>query len=176
MSIKAILLLSLACVSCSSVEQIQKNSNSIRSIAQDSKENFEKIYEASISTPPRISEISERSHQGISQQTKIIAKTEGIIEATSGVKDAVPWWANTIELIMIASAVIGLIVLLWYTGIGTLLRKLVGYVPESKKQEAKLLDEALNGNTSLRETVAFLRAKDPILDTAFQKRKNDAKL
>jgi hypothetical protein len=158
--------------SCSSVEQIQRNSNTIRSLAQDSKQNFEKIYEAAIAVPVRLEEIKNRSYQGISEQTEIIAKTEGIIEATSGVVDTVPWWANMIEVSMVAIAIIGVVVLLWYTGLGTLLRKLIGFVPEAKKQEAKLLDEALSGDTSLRETIAFLRAKDPVLDTAFQRRKS----
>lgn len=166
------IFLSLCMFSCSSVETIQRNSNSIRSIAQDSKQNFEKIYEAAVSVPPRIKEIQNRSHQGISEQAKIIAKTEGIIEATSGVADTTPWWAKMVEISMIAAAILGVVALLWYTGIGTLIRKLVGFVPEAKKQEAKLLDEALRGDTSLRETVAFLRAKDPLLDTAFQRRKN----
>lgn len=176
MLIRTTLLLSLACASCSSVEQIQRNSNTIRSLAQDSKENFEKIHEAASSNPPRLDEIKERSNKGISQQTSIIEKTEGIIEATSGVKDTVPWWANMIEISMVALSTLGIVVLLWYTGLGTLIRKLIGFIPESTKQEAKLLDETLNGNTSLRETIAFLRAKDPMLDAEFQRRKKDAKL
>lgn len=77
---------------------------------------------------------------------------------------------------MVALSILGITVLLWYTGLGTLIKKLIGFVPEAKKQEAKLLDETLQGNTSLRETIAFLRAKDPMLDTAFQRRKEDAKL
>lgn len=172
---RTIYLLSFACLSCSSVEQIQKNSNSIRSLAQESKENFEKINEDLSAIPPRIESAKKRSDKGVSQQTAIIEKTEGIIEATSGVNDVVPWWARTLEIGLIAVAIIGSLVFLWYSGLGNLFRKLIGYVPEAKKQEAKLLDETLSGNTSLRETVAFLRAKDPALDAAFRKRK-DAKL
>ena len=52
------------------------------------------------------------------------------------------------------------------------MQKLVGYIPEAKKQEAKLLDETLNGQTNIRETIAFLRAKDPMLDAEFKRRKN----
>lgn len=164
--------LSLAMLGCSSVEQIQKNSNEIRSLAQESKQLFEKIHEAATVYPPRIHEITQRSNQGISKQTAIIAETEGIIEATSGVVDTVPWWAHTIEVSMIALGILGVAGLLWYTGVGSLIRKLIGFVPEAKQQEAKLLDETLSGNTSLRETIAFLRAKDPDLDSAFKKRKN----
>ena len=171
MWIKSIVL-SFLLIGCSSVEQIQKNSNSIGSLAQDSKINFEKIHEAASAAQPRISEIKERSNQGISEQTKIIEKTQRIIEATSGVADTTPWWAKTLEVSMVALSILGIVLLLWYTGIGSLVSKLIGYVPEAKKQEAKLLDEALKGDTSLRETVAFLRAKDSALDTAFKRRKN----
>jgi methyl-accepting chemotaxis protein len=108
------------------VEKIQKTSNSIRSLAQDSKQNFEKINEAAAANPPRLSEITERSNQGISEQAEIIEKTEGIIEATSGVVDTVPWWANTVEIVMIAAIVLGIIGLLWYSGLGTLLHGLIG--------------------------------------------------
>lgn len=173
MLIRTILLISfLALISCSSVEKIQKSSNSIRSLAQDSKNNFEKINEAATAILPRLSEIQERSNQGILEQTDIIEKTERIIEATSGVVDTVPWWANTIQIVMIAISILGVVVLLWYSGLGRLMQKLVGYIPEAKKQEAKLLDETLNGQTNIRETIAFLRAKDPMLDAEFKRRKN----
>lgn len=179
MSIKKIFLLSLLfCLcSCSAVEKIQHSSNQVRALAQDSKLNFEKIHEAASAEPPRIEEIQERSNQGISEQTEIITKTEGIITATSKVIDVIPWWVNLIEIVAIAVGVIVTVGFMWYAGLGTLLRKLIGFVPESKNQEAKMLDEAIKGDkTSLREVVALLRAKDADLDRAFKKRKKNAKL
>lgn len=165
--------------SCSAVEKIQRNSNDITTHAQESKAHFEGIISAASAVPPRLEEISKRSNQGILEQTAIIEKAQGVIEATSGVKDIVPWWANTIEIVMVSLAIIAILVILWYTGLGTVIRKVLGFIPEAKKDQAKLLDEALNGETDIREAIAFMRAKDPMLDSAFKKRKestSDAQL
>jgi predicted PurR-regulated permease PerM len=171
-----IIVCSVCVLGCSAVEKIQNNSNSIRSIALDSKQNFEKIHEAAVAEPPRIEEIKERSDQGISQQTAIIENAEGIIQVTPKVEDVIPWWVNFIEIVLIALAVLAGSFMLWQSGVGLLVRKMIGYVPEAKHQEAKLLDEALNDRSSMREVVAFLRAKDSDLDKAFKKRKKNAKL
>lgn len=168
--------ISLTLVGCSAVEKIQNNSNSIRTLALDSKENFEKINEAATAEPPRVEEIKERSNQGISEQTEIIAKAEGIIEVTPRVEDVIPWWANFLQILVIGITTLAVIVFLWYSGVGVVIRRLIGFIPEAKRQEAKMLDEAIQGTTSLREAVAFIRAKDPELDTAFKKRKKNAKL
>lgn len=168
--ISSLILLS----SCSAVAKIQKNSNDIRSIAQESKENFEKINEAATVQPPRIPEIQERSHQGISQQAQIIEKTETVIETTAKVEDKIPWWVDTIEIVLISLSILGVILFLWYSGVGLFIQKLVGYVPSAKRNEAKLLAEALDSkeDTTFREAVAYLRAKDPLLDAAFRKRRD----
>ena len=175
MLIKTLKILSCCfLISCSAVEKIQRNTNDIRTIAEESKQNFEKINDAAITEPPRIEEIKERSNQGISQQTQIIEKSQVVIEATSQVKDIVPWWANTIEIIFISLSILGVLALCWYAGLGNLIHKLIGYVPTAKRNEAKLLAEALDSKeeTTLREVIAYLRAKDPLLDEAFRKRRD----
>lgn len=171
---KYLLLLTLLLCSCSAVKQIQQKSNSITSHAQTSKEHFEGIIQAASSTPPGIAEIQERSNQGISEQTAIIEEAKKIIEATSGVEDKVPWWAGVIEIVAIAVIIVGVLALLWNTGIGAAIRKMLGFIPEIKKDQAKLLDEALSGETNIREAIAFMRARDPMLDSAFKKRKEEA--
>jgi len=171
---KLVFLFPLLLCSCSAVEKIQRNSNDITTHAQESKAHFEGIISAASAVPPRLEEISQRSHQGILEQTAIIEKAQGVIEATSGVKDIVPWWANTLEIVMISLAVIAILILLWYTGVGTAIRKILGLIPEHKQDQAKLLDEALSGKTDIREAIAFMRAKDPMLDSAFKKRKESA--
>ena len=172
---RTILTVSLCLLpACSAVGKIQKSSNDIRTIAEESKQNFEKINEAATVEPPRISEIKDRSHQGISQQTEIIEKTEVVIEATAGVKDIIPWWVNTIEIVFICLSILGVLLFVWYSGLGQLLQKIIGYVPSAKRNEAKLLAEALDKEeeTTFREAVAYLRAKDPLLDAAFRKRRD----
>jgi hypothetical protein len=157
---------------CSAVNKIQNNANDIRTLAEESRQEFVKIDEAATATPPRISEIKERSNQGISKQTEIIEKTEVVISATSGVKDIVPWWATTIEVVVIGLAILGVSFMLWYSGLGLLVKRLIGYIPSAKVQEAKLLSEALDeqNKTTIREAVAAMRAMDPELNKAFEKK------
>ena len=163
-------------LSCSSVKKIQQNTSDIQQLAQTTKEHFEKINEAAAATPPRIEEIKSRSDQGISATTDIVEKAKVVVAATSGVKDVVPWWADVFTAGAIAISCMAVGIILWQTGFGLVIKKLIGYIPESTKQTAKLLDESLTGDTSLRETVAHLRAKDPELDAAFKKRKKNAQL
>lgn len=160
--------------SCSAVGKIQSGANEIRTLAEESKQEFEKINEAASATDPRISEIKERSNQGISKQTAIIEKTETVIEATSGVKDIVPWWATTLEVVIVGLAILGTCFALWYSGLGLLVKKLIGYIPSAKIQEAKLLSEAIDeqNKTTIREAIAAMRAMDPELNKAFEKHKN----
>ena len=160
--------------SCSAVGKIQSGTNEMRTLAEESKQEFEKINEAASATDPRISEIKERSNQGISKQTAIIEKTETVIEATSGVKDIVPWWATTLEVVIVGLAILGTCFALWYSGLGLLVKKLIGYIPSAKIQEAKLLSEAIDeqNKTTIREAIAAMRAMDPELNKAFEKHKN----
>lgn len=169
----------IATSGCSAVNKIQNNANDIRTLAEESKQEFIKIDEAATATPPRVSEIKERSNQGISKQTEIIEKTQVVLEATSGVKDIIPWWATMLETVTIGLAVLGISFILWYSGLGLLMKKAIGYIPSAKVQEAKLLQEAMNeeNETTIREAVAAMRATDPELNKAFEKKKKkNAKL
>jgi hypothetical protein len=159
--------------SCSAVGKIQNNANDIRTLAEESKQEFVKIHEAASADSPRIQEIKERSNQGISKQTEIVEKTQVVISATSGVKDVVPWWATTLEVLVVGLCILGCLFVLWYSGIGLLLRKAVGFIPSAKMEDAKLLSEAMDekNKTTLREAVAAMRARDPELNKAFEKKK-----
>lgn len=170
-----VLLFFMLC-SCSAVEKIQKNGNSIQTRAQTTRSYLEDISQAAKSSPPGLETITQRSNQGILEQTAIIEEAQGIIEATSGVKDIVPWWANTLEIVMIAVALVAVAIILWNTGIGIGIRKMIGFIPEADKEQAKLLTEVLDGNTDMREAIAMMRAKDPMLNTAFKtlKKKKEA--
>ena len=163
----------LSLTGCSAVKEISKSANSITSIAQQSKENFEGIREAVEASPPRLAEATERSNQGIQQQAEIIKKSQDILETTSQVKDIVPWWAQLMEIIFISVGLLGAVIGAWYLGLGTLFCKLIGYIPERKTSQASILSDALDDSnpTTLREAVAALRGQDPQLDMAFKKRK-----
>lgn len=166
-------LISLLTISCNKVQKIQSNTLDIQKLSQESKENYEGIIIAARLNPPAIEEIVERSNKGISQQTAIIEKAKDTIIQTSEVTDSVPEWMKLVELGLWVALVLGVIVGAWYLGLGTLTRRIIGYVPQAKKDEAKLLSEALDesSETDMREVVAYLRAKDPELNAAFLKRK-----
>lgn len=179
MYLRLILLMTmiLSLCSCNKVQRIQKNTNDIQSLAQASKENYEAIGSAAKAHPARISEIVERSNQGISQQTEIIEKAKDTIIQTSQVVDAVPKWMEMLELglwVALAFAILGVS---WYLGLGTLTRRLFGYIPQAKQEEAKLLSEALdkNSDTEIREVIAYLRARDPELNAAYKKARSNGK-
>jgi len=140
-------------------------------LAESSKDRFQRIDNAARADPPRAEEIIEESDQGLSEQTQIIEATSIVVESVSQVEDKVPWWASMIQTVAIAAIVVAVLIGLWYTGIGTLLRKVLGFIPEAKKEEAKLLDESLEDPKKLKEAVAAMRAKDPLLNEAFKKRR-----
>jgi hypothetical protein len=106
---------------------------------------------------------------------RIIGESADIAGAVSGVKDTTPWWADMISYGFIALAIIGVCVLLWYTGIGTFISKIfysLGlFIPEKKLQQAKVLAEAKDETdpTTIREAIAVLRASDPAFNAAYKK-------
>ena len=203
-----ILKLLLSCsflIGCSSVKKIQAGSNAINTsstvttkVLEDIKEaaivsesSLETISEAAKETP-KAKEIEhhaiiatkaqhtiiERSNQGLLEQAKIATTVKEVIEATSSVEDSEPWWSNLLQYLAAAIISLAVVFILWQTGIGLLFRRLINFIPATKQEEAKILDEAMSkeSDTTIREAVAMLRAKDPELNAAFKRRKKRAKL
>lgn len=203
-----LLLLCSCLFGCSSVKKIQAKSNDINSSATVTVKAIEEIKESAVATETSLQEIKssvqgiesnevktkveehvaiaselqakiiERSDQGLLEQTKISTSVKEVIEATSEVKDIVPWWASLLEILAIAGIAAACVILVWQLGLGVLLRRLIGFIPAAKQEEAKILDEAMSkeSDTTIREAVAMLRAKDPELNAAFKRRKKRAKL
>lgn len=109
----------------------------------------------------------------------ILKETDDIAGVIGNVKDTTPWWADMISYGFISLAIIGVCFLLWYTGVGGLIKKLcysLGmFIPERKLQQAKLLQEAQDDKnpTTLREAIAAFRAADPAFDAAYKKVKTN---
>lgn len=206
MMILRLLLVCSFLVGCSSVKKIQAGSNTINTSSTVTTKALEKIKEAAIVTEqslevvyeavqeiPEVTEevkqhitvaaeaqqtIIERSDQGLLEQTKISTTVKEIIEATASVKDAEPWWSELLQYLAAAAIAIAVVLILWQTGLGLLVRRVIGFIPSAKQEEAKILDEAMSteSSTTIREAVAMLRAKDPELNAAFKRRKKRAKL
>jgi flagellar biosynthesis component FlhA len=205
MTILRLLLVCSFLFGCSSVKKIQAGSNTINTASTTTTKALEEIKEAAIVADhsleviyenvkeiPAAEEIKqhvaiaseaqqtiiERSDQGLLEQATISSTVKEIIEATSSVKDAEPWWAVLLQYASVAVISLSVVIILWQTGVGLVIRRLIGFIPTAKKEEAKILDEALSSEseTTIREAVAMLRAKDPELNEAFKRRKKRAKL
>jgi flagellar biosynthesis component FlhA len=205
MTILRLLLVCSFLFGCSSVKKIQAGSNTINTASTTTTKALEEIKEAAIVADhsleviyenvkeiPAAEEIKqhvaiaseaqqtiiERSDQGLLEQATISSTVKEIIEATSSVKDAEPWWAVLLQYASVAVISLAVAIILWQTGVGLVIRRLIGFIPTAKKEEAKILDEALSSEseTTIREAVAMLRAKDPELNEAFKRRKKRAKL
>jgi hypothetical protein len=108
-------------------------------------------------------------HAGI-----ILNETKDIASAISGVKDITPWWANLIQYGFIAIIFIGIVIILWQTGIGQVIRVAIGWIPSNKKKEAALAQSVLDESKpeGVREWIAAKRLSDPEFDAAWRKEQN----
>lgn len=105
---------------------------------------------------------------GEAEQVQIIALSSDIAENAAGVQEVEPAILQTVELVALAAVMIAGVVLAWQLGVGLLLRRVFGWIPERERRAAKLLRESVAGETNLREAVAAMRAQDPLLDAAYR--------
>lgn len=138
---------------CSPSQRIASNASTIRTLAESSRDRFE------------LASIPE----GAAEQAEIIERAASISVDVAGVRDEVPSWLSTVEWIALAALAVAVCVLVWQLGVGTLLRRLVGWIPAPKRTAAKLLRESVDGTTNVREAVAAIRSADPLIDAAYRK-------
>ena len=111
--------------------------------------------------------------EGVKEQDSIISATEQVALALPNVQEKPSEWMDLLELGAIAAICIAVVVLVWQLGLGTLIRTMIGWIPQKKQSAAKLLREAADDNdpTSIREAIAAIRVMDPELDAAYKKDK-----
>ena len=102
----------------------------------------------------------------------ILHEVAQISTAVAGVKDIVPFWATLIQwalgAIVAVALVVALVVALWQTGLGTLIRVAIGWIPRRVQNEADLAGKMLSDDpTTAREFVAAKRASDPLFAAAW---------
>lgn len=152
--------LPLLLVGCSSVNEISTSNH--------------KIHEHAVDILNSSSIISAHNHA-----RAIVKETGDIAGVLGNIKDVTPWWAEMINYGFIALVIVGVCFILWYTGLGSLIKKLcfsLGmFIPDRKLQQAKLLQEAQDDKnpTTLREAIAAFRAADPAFDAAYKKIKTE---
>jgi len=111
----------------------------------------------------------------VSEQSDIQSTTVEIQSNLHRVEDSTPWWARLMSNLAIAGIVIGIIVLLWQTGLGMLIKRVVWslgmFIPKATMRSAeadlKMLDR--NNEMAQREAVAIRRTSDPAYEAARKK-------
>jgi hypothetical protein len=151
----------------------------IRANAESSKDRFARVETYGAASNDR--RIVTEARAGAKEQGRIIGATETIVRALPGVKDVTPWWANLLSWGLIALSVVGVVALLWMTGLGAFVKRLLAAVglmiPAAERREANIAAKALNDDSdvTLREWIAVRRAQDPMFDAAYRREARDRK-
>lgn len=148
-------LLVLCPAGCSSISRIGNNTNAIRTEAQILIDHGVAVNDPVV----------------VNGASKIDTLAAGIHIALGGVEDKTPAWMSMLTWIAIAAVVVAVVVLLWQTGLGTMIRIAVGWLPRKQRQDADLAASMLNPSKpeDAREYIAARRASDPYFDAAFKK-------
>jgi len=139
-------------VGCSAPERIASNAGDIRTLAESSRSRF----------------MNHDDPAGVAEQAEIIEKAAAISVDATLVDPTSPAWQGTLELALWAGLAIALCVILWQTGLGAMLRGLVGWIPQRQRSAAKLLREAVDNPDTIREAAAAVRTADPLINAAWK--------
>lgn len=102
---------------------------------------------------------------------RIYLLAQNIHSDLPSVQDKVPAWLITVGWVALAVLAVAVVVILWQTGLGTVVRVAVGWLPRRKVQDARLAADMLDPShkESAREYIAARRASDPEFNSAFEK-------
>ena len=132
MALLFIAILALTSSGCSPTTRIAKTATEVSEVATSSKDRFSIIWAEAEASSPDLVLIADQASRGIKEQQKIINLTSGIHRTLPSVEDQVPEWVYTIQYVAIALiALVGAWVL-WHTGLGTLVKRIIGFVPKAK--------------------------------------------
>ena len=164
-------VLLLSVTGCSPTTQIAKASTGITEAAVSSKNRFAIIYDESQAQAPDIVLIAGEAQGGLGDQDRILSYATKIQHALPSVEDEMPYWMSFIQYGVIVAGILGVAWILWYTGIGSLIKRLIGFIPKAKKREANLAAAVMNDASpaTMREFIAARRASDPEFDKAYER-------
>lgn len=169
LAVSALVFLLLA--SCSASKQISSQTTAISEAATSSSDRFAFIEIESDKASPDLPAIKIAAVQGQEEQAEIIRRSSKIHYALTGVEDKIPEWVYLLEYIAIALIILGVGWILWYTGIGSVVKRLLGFIPKAKVREADLAYDVMNTSSpaTMREFVAARRASDTDFDRAYER-------
>jgi hypothetical protein len=157
---------------CSYVEAISNETENIDNLSQSSEERFVKILDIS-----DVKEIDVEAEHGIIEQQAIQNSVSEIRQVLPRVEDKDPSWMVLLGRLSFAGILIAIIILIWQTGIGTLIRRLLYsvtfFIPRKSRRDAemdlKIADE--KDDMDIREAIASKRSSDPAYNAAYEKLK-----
>jgi len=163
-----------ATTGCSSaVQAINADAETIDELAQASEGRFSWIAETTTDD-----DIRDESKDGIADQRAIQSAVAGIRDELPRVEDRQPWWAAMVGRVALAGVLIAALLLLWQTGLGHLLRRLVysvSWMIPQRARRAAAIDRKLvedDDPANIREAIAVRRSSDPAYDAAWLKLKH----
>lgn len=146
--------LCLVLVGCASTPQrIAGHAGHIRTLAESSSDRF----------------MARDDPAGVAEQQQIIDLAAEIGVDAAGVQPTTPAIHHTVQLALYAALAIAAVVILWQTGLGAIIRRLVGWIPARQASAAKLLREAVDDPTRIREAAAAVRTADPLISAAWKR-------
>lgn len=94
-----------------------------------------------------------------------------IHETLPDVEAKTPAWMSMLIYMAWAGIAIAACVILWQTGIGVAIKKLLGWIPAPIEREARLLRDVMDPNRreDVREFVAARRASSPLFELAWKR-------
>ncbi len=129
------------------------------------------IRDLSVSSEERFAQHGDQD--GVREQQKIQDITGQVQTNLTTVQDSVPSWLSSVQTIAFVVGGIVVMVLLWQSGLGMLMRRLVGWFPRKTQRQADMIHNVLeSGKTeNLRELIAQMRSQDTLLDEALRRKK-----
>tara|TARA_R110002074_G_scaffold3332_5_gene17817 strand:+ start:577 stop:1155 length:579 start_codon:yes stop_codon:yes gene_type:complete len=157
---------------CSAVESINTNASQIHTLAESSEQRFEAIAQIS-----DVDEVDQQTEHGIIEQRSIQDSVASIRKALPRVEDKESSLMALFQRFSLALILIAVFLIIWQTGIGSFLRKLLysmtAFIPSKSMREAEMDMKIADGDDSMtiREAIASKRSSSVSYNSAYKKLK-----
>ena len=168
----AVLVLLASQIGCSAVESINTNATQIHTLAESSEQRFKAIAQIS-----DVDEVDQQTEHGIIEQRSIQDSVASIRKALPRVEDKESSLMALFQRFSLALILIAVFFIIWQTGIGSFLRKLLysmtAFIPSKSMREAEMDMKIADGDDSMtiREAIASKRSSSVSYNSAYKKLK-----
>ncbi len=167
----AMVVVLLLAAGCSATKDIAAAANRIHANAEQVRERSMDAAAQLRSAAPDVPAAAEAMDANATDASAIMRDTDLVHRRLPGTRDVVPWWGSLLQWVAIGLVVLGVVVLLWQTGLGRAIRAAVNLIPMPVQRRAELAAATLDPDhpESARELVAAERADSPLFDKAFRR-------